>query len=80
MKKNIKPYREERADVKKGIPKMRMCSKRKYRFLKEPKGVIPTVLQNLLDSRKQTRVEKKNLEKTVDSLPENRTSKCESAH
>ena len=70
MKKNIKPYREERADVKKGIPKMRMCSKRKYRFLKEPKGVIPTVLQNLLDSRKQTRVEKKNLEKTVDSLPE----------
>lgn len=68
MTRELKPYREERADEKKGIPKMQMCAHRKYRFLKEPKGVIPTVLQNLLDSRKETRTLKKKLEKTLDSL------------
>ena len=68
MTKNLKPYREERTDVKKGIPKMHMCAKYRYRFLKEPKGVLPTVLVNLLDSRKKTRAEKKVLEKNLDSL------------
>jgi DNA polymerase elongation subunit (family B) len=29
----------------------------KYRFLKEPKGIIPTLLQNLLDARKKTNKE-----------------------
>ena len=70
MTRELKPYREERADEKKGIPKMQMCAHRKYRFLKEPKGVIPTVLQNLLDSRKETRTLKNKLEKTLDSLSE----------
>jgi DNA polymerase elongation subunit (family B) len=31
-----------------------MCEKRYFRFLKEPKGVIPTLLENLLNARKQT--------------------------
>jgi len=31
-----------------------MCEKRYFRFLKEPKGVIPTLLENLLGARKKT--------------------------
>ena len=51
----LKPYVEERTKVVKTISKNVMCAKRYYRFLKEPKGVIPTILQNLLDARKNTR-------------------------
>ena len=51
----LKPYKSERAEINKTISKYRMCVKRKYRFLKKPKGVIPTILQNLLDARKKTR-------------------------
>ena len=50
-----KPYVRERAEINKTKPKFPMCAKRYYRFLKEPKGVLPTVIQNLLDARKHTR-------------------------
>lgn len=53
----VKPYREERAQLSKTISKNVMCAERYYRFLKEPKGVIPTILQNLLDARSNTRSE-----------------------
>jgi DNA polymerase elongation subunit (family B) len=53
----LKPYKKERSDIKKTISKHPMCEKRKYRFLKEPKGVLPTIIQNLLDARKNTRKE-----------------------
>ncbi len=56
----MKPYREERAQIAKTISKNPMCAERNYRFLKEPKGVIPTILQNLLDARKNTRKNIKN--------------------
>lgn len=52
---DLRPYTTERSEINKTKPKFPMCEKRKYRFLKEPKGVIPTVLQNLLDARKHTR-------------------------
>jgi DNA polymerase elongation subunit (family B) len=52
---NLKPYVSERSEITKTIPKNVMCSKRKYKFLKEPKGVMPTVIQNLLNARKHTR-------------------------
>jgi DNA polymerase elongation subunit (family B) len=55
MVNDLKPYTLERSEINKTKPKFPMCEKRKYRFLKEPKGVIPTVLQNLLDARKHTR-------------------------
>ena len=61
----IKPYREERSNIVKSKPKMPMCEKRKYRFLKEPKGVLPTVLENLLSARKNTRVEIKQHKKEI---------------
>ena len=51
----LKPYTLERAELTKTISKFPMCAKRRYRFLKEPKGVMPTVIQNLLDARKHTR-------------------------
>jgi DNA polymerase elongation subunit (family B) len=67
----LKPYTAERADITKTITKNVMCASRKYRFLKEPKGVIPTVLQNLLDARKHTRkVDMKEVYKQIDALKE----------
>ena len=36
-------------------PKHIMCCKRRYRFLKEPMGIIPTLLKNLLDARSKTK-------------------------
>lgn len=67
----LKPYTTERADINKSKPKFPMCAKRRYRFLKEPKGVIPTVLQNLLDARKHTRkVDMKACYKKLSKLKE----------
>ena len=38
-----------------------ICAKRRYRFLKEPKGVMPTLLEYLLDTRKKTKKMMKEL-------------------
>ena len=51
--------------VRKTKPKHIMCCKRHFRFLKEPKGVMPTVLQNLLDARAYTRKQIKILKKII---------------
>jgi len=51
----LKPYVSERSEINKSKPKFPMCSKRRYRFLKKPLGVLPTVIQNLLNARKHTR-------------------------
>ena len=59
-REDLRPTIKKRSDVKKTIPKKVMCEERYYRFLKEPKGVIPTILQNLLDARKNTRKDIKN--------------------
>lgn len=40
--------------VRKGKQTEKTCQKYRYRFLKEPKGIIPTILQNMLDMRKKT--------------------------
>lgn len=65
--KKLKPYQEERTNLQKSKPKFPMCSKRYYRFLKEPKGVLPTILQNLLDARKNTRSQIKDINKQIKS-------------
>ena len=52
---DLKPYKQEKSDIIKKKPKHIICAKRKYRFSKEPKGVVPTLLQNLLDARANTR-------------------------
>ena len=68
---DIKPYREERSEIQKTLPKICMCAKRRYRFLKEPKGVLPTIIQDLLDSRKRVRkVNMKECYRKLDELKE----------
>jgi DNA polymerase elongation subunit (family B) len=52
--------------IRKTKPKHVMCEKRHFRFLKEPKGVMPTVLQNLLDARANTRKQIKVIKKIVE--------------
>jgi DNA polymerase elongation subunit (family B) len=52
--------------VRKTKPKHVMCEKRYFRFLKEPKGVMPTVLQNLLDARVHTRKQNKVITKIIE--------------
>jgi DNA polymerase elongation subunit (family B) len=64
---DLKPYQEERSNIVKSKPKFTMCEKRRYRFLKEPKGVMPTVLENLLNARKKTRQEIKNIKEELKS-------------
>jgi len=64
----LKPYTTERADLQKSKAKFPMCAQRYYRFLKEPKGVIPTILQNLLDARRNTRAEIKKQKKRLEIL------------
>ena len=69
----LKPYTLERAELTKTISKITMCEKRRYRFLKEPKGVMPTILQNLLDARKHTRkVDMARVKKEIKSLEDSK--------
>jgi DNA polymerase elongation subunit (family B) len=65
ISKELKPYQEERSNLAKSKPKVIMCEKRYYRFLKEPKGVMPTVLVNLLDARKNTRKKMKEIKELI---------------
>jgi len=48
--------------------KVVMCKRNRYRFLKEPAGVIPTLLRNLIDMRKKTNAEMKRLKGLVSGL------------
>lgn len=50
---------------RKSKPKHVLCGHRKFRFLKSPPGILPTTIKNLLDARKATRVEIKELEKKL---------------
>jgi DNA polymerase elongation subunit (family B) len=47
-------------------PKHIICQKRYFRFLKEPKGVMPTVLENLLGARKHTKNQIKVINKILE--------------
>ena len=52
---------------RKTAPKHVMCAKRKYRFLKEPIGILPGMLKYLLDTRKKTKKEMKALKMRIKS-------------
>ena len=47
-------------------PKSIVCQKFKYRFLKEPSGVLPRLLVNLLDARKKTKALMKTINKQLE--------------
>lgn len=72
LTENIKPYVKERGEINKTKPKFPMCAQRYYRFLKpdKGKGVLPTILQNLLDARAHTRSEIKVHKEEVKTLQE----------
>jgi DNA polymerase elongation subunit (family B) len=59
----VSRLRKQRSEITKSLNKNVMCEKRKYRFLKvteenpEFRGVLPTVVQSLLEARKETRKE-----------------------
>jgi DNA polymerase elongation subunit (family B) len=64
----IKPIRKQRSKITNS--KNIICEKRKYRFLKveghpEFIGVLPTIVQSLLDARKQTRQEMGRLQEQL---------------
>ena len=60
-KQLVSDFRKQRSEITKSINKNVMCETRKYRFLKvsdeypEFKGVLPSIIQSLLDARKHTR-------------------------
>lgn len=57
-----------------------MCVERKFRFLKEPKGVIPTLLENLLGARKTTNKQISKLEEKLktENLTDNEKAEIKS--
>lgn len=64
----LKPFREERSNIMKSMPKDLTCCKRKYRWLKEPIGVLPEILKNLLQSRADTKKEMKNIKEKMKEM------------
>jgi DNA polymerase elongation subunit (family B) len=50
-----------------------ICEKQRFRFFKEPAGVIPTLLKNLLDARKKTNKEMKLLKNELENMEKNTT-------
>lgn len=68
--KSTEEIKDEKLKIMKAKPKFIICGKRKFRFLKNPLGVLPSILVNLLAARKQIRAEIKILEKQPSS-PEN---------
>jgi DNA polymerase elongation subunit (family B) len=67
MMTDLKPHTEARSVCNKKKNKHNMCAHRHYRFVKPKygKGVLPTILQDLLDARKNTRSQIKVLKKLL---------------
>jgi DNA polymerase elongation subunit (family B) len=63
--------------VRKTKVKEIICGDQRHRFLKEPMGVIPTLLKNLLDARKRTNAEMKRLTIEVDEMKDKTTTEYE---
>ena len=54
-------------------PKSVICAAHKFRFLREPKGIIPTLLEKLLDSRKKINAEIKLLKSQLENIKDEDT-------
>jgi len=55
------------AEVKK-TKKEIICDRQRHRFMKEPMGILPTLLKNLLDARKKTNSEMKKMNTELEEL------------
>ena len=49
-------------------PKEIVCEHYRFRFLKEPSGIVPTLLKTLLDARKKTNAEMKKMIKELEEM------------
>ena len=63
LRKELSPIKKKRAELKGASTLEPMCVKRSYRFVKSPLGIIPTIIKNLLDARKATKDQMKELPK-----------------
>ncbi len=54
--------------VRKTKTKVKLCAKRKFRFLREPKGVLPTLLEEFLSARKKTNKEISDLKEELKNI------------
>jgi len=48
--------------------KIVICKKNRFRFLREPMGIIPTLLTNLIDARKKAKKEMERLQRLVEEM------------
>lgn len=58
---------EERSLLMKHKPKNILCKRNEHWFLKEPKGVLPTILENLMKSRAIAKKEMKNIKQKIEN-------------
>jgi len=70
IKNSLKPLREERSQLNKSKPKHIICENRKYRWLKQPIGVLPEILSNLLTTRSATKKELAKVEEKLKNMKE----------
>ena len=74
----VSHLRKQRSEITKSLNKNIMCEKRKYRFLKTEnypkfKGVLPTIVQSLLDARKETRKKMNNLKQELKNITDEKS-------
>ena len=65
--RNHESITDERIKIRKDkfqLPTATCTDTYRYRFLKEPKGVLPSIAENLLSARKQTKKQMKQLDKS----------------
>lgn len=65
-KEKMRPLREEKKKL--SDSKNKFCGKRKYKFLKEPMGVLPEILTYLLEARSKTKKEMKAVKKKFEAM------------
>ena len=70
LKDKLKPLQKQRREVVKGIGKRIICGERYFRWLKEPKGILPTIASNLLESRRNTKKEMKAIKSEMSKFQE----------
>lgn len=66
FKEKMRPLREEKKKLSES--KNKFCGKRKYKFLKEPMGVLPEILTYLLEARSKTKKEMKGVKKKLEEM------------
>ena len=68
LKRELSPLLREKTSLTAYKPKNTICKSRKFRFLKGRKGVIPTIIQNLLDARKAAKNKMKQIGEKINNL------------